>query len=80
MFLTNFEVDKNAFIFKNMHLKQNCSRRHQLCSPPTTQHNYYFFKIRIFENLMALLCSTNSDIVNIEKINFSCLENTSVTM
>ena len=32
------------------------------------------------QNLMALLCSTNSDIVKIEKITFSRLENTSVTM
>ena len=32
------------------------------------------------QNLMALLCSTNSDIVKIEKITFSSLENTSVTM
>ena len=28
------------------------------------------------QNLMALLCSTNSDIVKIEKITFSRLENT----
>ena len=32
------------------------------------------------QNLMALLCSTNSNIVKIEKITFSRLENTSVTM
>ena len=32
------------------------------------------------QKLMALLCSTNSDIVKIEKITFSGLENTSVTM
>ena len=32
------------------------------------------------QNLMALLCSTNSDIVKIEKITFSRLENASVTM
>ena len=32
------------------------------------------------QNLMALLCSTNSDIVKIEKITFGRLENTSVTM
>ena len=32
------------------------------------------------ENLMALLCSTNSDIVKIENITFSRLENTSVTI
>ena len=32
------------------------------------------------QNLMALLYSTNSDIVKIEKITFSRLENTSVTM
>ena len=32
------------------------------------------------QNLMAPLCPTNSDIVKIEKITFSRLENTSVTM
>ena len=32
------------------------------------------------QNLMALLCSKNSDFVKIEKITFSRLENTSVTM
>ena len=32
------------------------------------------------QNLMAFLCSTHSDIVKIEKITFSRLENTSVTM
>ena len=32
------------------------------------------------QNLMALLCSTNPDIAKIEKITFSRLENTSVTM
>ena len=32
------------------------------------------------QNLMALLCSTNLDIVKIENITFSRLENTSVTM
>ena len=32
------------------------------------------------QNLVALLCSTNSDIVKREKITFSPLENTSVTM
>ena len=32
------------------------------------------------KNVMALLCSTNSDIVKIKKITFSRLENTSVTM
>ena len=32
------------------------------------------------QTLMVLLCSTNSDIVKIEKITFSRLEKTSVTM
>ena len=32
------------------------------------------------QNLMALFVSTNSDILKIEKITFSRLENTSVTM
>ena len=32
------------------------------------------------QNLMKLLCSTNSVTVKIEKITFSRLENTSVTM
>ena len=32
------------------------------------------------QNLMALFCSTISDIVKIKKITFSRLENTSVTM
>ena len=32
------------------------------------------------QNLKALFCLTNSDIVKIEKITFNRLENTSVTM
>ena len=32
------------------------------------------------QNLMALLCSKNSDIVKMEKITFSRLKNTSATM
>ena len=32
------------------------------------------------QNLLALLCSTNSDIVTIEKITFSRLVNTNITI
>ena len=32
------------------------------------------------QNLIALFCSTNSDIVKVKKITFSRLKNTSVTM
>ena len=47
------QIYKNWLILKNMHLRENRSWRNLLCSPSTTQHNFCFFKIRIFENYMS---------------------------
>ena len=33
-----------------MRPRENCEGRDLLCSPRTTQHNFCFFKIHIFEN------------------------------
>ena len=49
---TNFESGKCVFILKKMRLSENCWGRDFLCSPSTTQHNFFFYEIRIFENYM----------------------------
>ena len=51
--LTNFEIDKYVFILKKIRLRDNWWGRDLLCSPSTTQHNFCFFTIRIFENCMS---------------------------
>ena len=47
---TNYEIDKNVFIFKRMRLRENCIGKDILCSLITTQHKFCFLKIWIFEN------------------------------
>ena len=49
---TNFYIVKNLFTFKNRHLREKRSGIHLSCSLSTTEHNFYFIKIQIFENYM----------------------------
>ena len=56
---TNFDIDKNVYIFKRIRLRENCWGRNSLCLPSTTQHSCFFQN----SHFLKLNVSTNFEII-----------------